>query len=117
MRALFNKHVQEHLTSHVIDMTKAFTDLRAVVVTQLETQTQRSAPRRARGGTEARPQEQAAQDEYFRELSTQTHHHQGKLDELRHTVTTLNNTVHQMKRRMEEMRMRQERPMQELTMR
>ena len=101
----------------MIDMTKAFTDLRAVVVTQLETQTQRSAPRRARGGTEARPQEQAAQDEYFRELSTQTHHHQGKLDELRHTVTTLNNTVHHMKRRMEEMRMRQERPMQELTMR
>lgn len=98
-------------------MTKAFTDLRAVVVTQPETQTQRSAPRRTRGGTEARPQEQAAQDEYFRELSTQTHQHQGELDELRHTVTTLNNTVHHMERRMEEMRMRQERPIQELTMR
>ena len=84
---------------------------------ETEPQTQRTAPRRTRGGAEARPQEQAAQEVYLSELSTQTHNHQGEIDELRHRVTNTDNNVHHLERRLEEIRMRQERPIQELTMR
>ena len=84
---------------------------------ETEPQTQRTAPRRTRGDLEARPQEQAAQEVYLSELSTQTHNHQGEIDELRHRITNINNNVHHLERRLEEICMRQERPIQELTMR
>ena len=84
---------------------------------ETERQTQRTAPRRTRGDLGARPQEQAAQEVYLSELSTQTQNHQGEIDELRHGVNNINNNVHHLERRLEEIRMRQERPIQELTMR
>lgn len=84
---------------------------------ETERQTQRTAPRRTRGDWGARPQEQAAQEVYLSELSTQTQNHQGEIDELRHRVNNVDNNVHHLERRLEEIRMRQERPIQELTMR
>ena len=80
-------------------------------------QSQRTAPRRTRGDLGARPQEQAAQEVYLSELSTQTHNHQGEIDELRHRVNNVDNNVHHLERRREEIRIRQERAIQELTMR
>ena len=80
-------------------------------------QTQRTAPRRTRGDLGARPQEQAAQEVYLRELSTQTNNHQGEIDELRRTVNNVDNNVHHLERRLEEIGMRQERSIQELTLR
>ena len=115
MRASVNKHVIEHLTGHLTDIPKAI----AASSTSRETerQTRRTAPRRTRGDLGARPQEQAAQEVYLSELSTQTHSHQGEIDELRHRVNNVDNNVHHLERRLEEIRMRQERPIQELTMR
>ena len=84
---------------------------------ETERQTQRTAPRRTRGDLGARPQEQAAQEVHLSELSTQTQNHQGQIDELRHRVNNIDNNVHHLERRLEEVRMRQERPIQELTMR
>lgn len=60
-------------------------------------------------------QEQASQEVSLSELSTQTHNHQGEIDELRHG--NVDNNVHNLERRLEEFRMRQGRPIQELTMR
>ena len=82
-----------------------------------ERQTRRTAPRRTRGDLGVRPQEQAAQEVYLSELSRQTQNHQGEIDELRHRVNNVDNNVHHLERRLEEIRMRQERPIQELTMR
>ena len=114
MRARVNKHVTEQLTGHLIDISKAI----AASSTSRETerQTRRTAPRRTRGDLGAHPQEQAPQEVYLSELSTQTHYHQGEIDELRHRVTNADNNV-LLERRPEEIRMRQERPIQELTMR
>ena len=81
---------------------------------ETEPQTQRTAPRRTRGDLGARPQERTAQEVYLSELSTQTHNHQGEIDEL---ITNTENNIHHLERRLEEIRMRQERPIQELTMR
>ena len=77
---------------------------------EAEPQTQRAAPRRTGGDLGARPQEQAAQEVYLSELSTQTHNHQGEIDELRHRITNTDNNVHHLERRLE-------RPIQDLTMR
>ena len=84
---------------------------------ETEPQTQRTPPRRTRGGLEAHPQEQAAQELYLSKLSTQTHNHQGEIDVLRHRITNTDNSVHHLERRLEEFRMRQERPIQDLTIR
>ena len=105
----------EQLTGHLIDMSKKIVALSTS--REPEPQTQRTAPRRTRGDLGARPQEQAAQEVYLSELSTQTHNHQGEIDELRHRITNTDNNVHHLERRLEEIRMRQERPIQELTMR
>ena len=115
MRANVNKHVIEQLTGHLTDISKAIVALSTSRET--EPQTQRTAPRRTRGGLEAHTQVQAAQELYLSELSTQTHNHQGEIDELRHRITNTDNNVHHLERRLEEIRMRQERPVQELTMR
>ena len=115
LRAAVTKHVHEQLTSHMVDMSKAIADLLPAQGT--ETQTQRNPPRRTRGGMEARPQEQAAQDVYMGELSAQTHQQRAEIDDLRHMTATLSNTVQHLERRLEEARMRQERPIQELTLR
>ena len=103
----------EQLTGHLTDMSRKIVALS----TSREPQTQRTAPRRARGDLGARPQEQTAQEVYLSELSTQTHNNQGEIDELRHRITNTDNNIHHVERRLEEIRMRQERPIQELTMR
>ena len=115
MRASVNKHIVEQLTGHLTDMSKKIVSLSTS--REAGPQTQRTAPRRTRGDLGARPQEQAAQEVYLSELSTQTHNHQGEIDELRHRVNNVDNNVHHLERRLEEIRMRQERPIQELTMR
>ena len=99
----------------MMDMSKAIADLLPAQGT--ETQTQRNPPRRTRAGMEARPQEQAAQDDYMGELLAQTHRQRAEIDDLRRIVATLSNTVQHLERRLEEACMRQERPVQELTSR
>ena len=96
MRANVNKHIVEQLTGHLTDMSKKIVALSTARET--EPQTQRTAPRRTRNGLEARPQEQAA------------YNHQGERNEQRQIV-------HNQDGRLEESRMRQERSIQELTMR
>lgn len=115
LRATVNKHVQEQLTSHTMDMVKEFAALKAAQSS--ETEPQRNAPRRTRGGMESRPQEQASQEVYVSELSTQVNQQRNEIDEMKRIITGLNNTVHHQERRLEEVRMRQERPIQELTLR
>ena len=96
-------------------MSKEMAALSTSIAT--ERQTRRTAPRRTRGDLGARPQEQAAQEVYLRELSIQTNNHQGEIDELRRTVNNVDNNVHHLERRLEEIGMRQERSIQELTLR
>jgi len=86
----------EQLTGHLIDMSKKIVALSTS--REPEPQTQRTAPRRTRDGLEARPQEQAA------------YNHQGERNEQRQIV-------HNRDGPLEEGRMRQERSIQELTMR
>ena len=97
-----NKHIVEQLTSHLTDMSKKIVSL--CTSREAGPQTQRAAPRRTRGDLGARPQEQAAQEVYLSELSTQTHNHQGEIDEL---ITNTDNNVHHLERPLEEIRMRQ----------
>ena len=99
----------------MMDMSKAIADLLPAQGT--ETQTQRNPPRRTRGGMEARPQEQAAQDVCMGELLAQTHRQRAEIDDLRHMVATLSNKVQHLERQLEEARMRQERTIQEFTSR
>ena len=116
MRANVNEHIIEQLTGHLTDyMSKEMAALSTSIAT--ERQTRRTAPRRTRGDLGAHPQEQASQEVYLSELSTQTHNHQGEIDELRHRITNTNNNVHHLERRLEEIGMRQERSIHELTMR
>ena len=98
----------EQLTGHLTDMSKKIVSLSTS--REAEPQTQRAAPRRTGGDLGARPQEQAAQEVYLSESSTQTHNHQGEIDELRHRITNTDNNVHHLERRLE-------RPIQNLTMR
>ena len=105
----------EQPTCHLTDMSKKSVSLSTS--REAEPQTQRAVPRRTRGDLGARPQEQAAQEVYLSELSTQTHSRQGEIDELIHRITNTANNLHHLERRLEEIRMRQERPIQELTMR
>ena len=78
----------------------------------------RSAPtRRARGGMESFPQEQASQEGFFNELSTRTQHQRNEIDEMRRTINILSNTVNHLERQQGEARIRQERPVQELALR
>ena len=86
----------EQLTGHLTDMSKKIVALSTSRET--EPQTQQTAPRRTRDGLEARPQEQTA------------YNHQGERNEQRQIV-------HNPDGRLQESRMRQERSIQELTMR
>lgn len=114
LRAAVNKHVHEQLTSHLMDMSKAFA---AVIAKSSDTGTQRTAPRRTRGGMEARPQEQTSHEGYLSELSTESQLQRNEIDEVRRVNAGLSSTVQHLERRQEEARMRQERSIQELTLR
>ena len=116
LRPAVNKHVHEQLTSHMIDMTKAFAALKAAQAA--ESETPKNLPsRRTRGGMEARPQEQASHEGYLADLATLCHEQRNEIDELRRLVNALSSSAQNLERRLEEARMRQERPMQELTLR
>ncbi len=105
------------MASHMMDMAKKV----AEVIPEPsgdQTRAHRSAPpRRTRGGMESHPQEQASQEGYLVELSTRTQHQRNEIDEMRRIITALTNTVHHLERQVEEARIRQERPVQELTLR
>ena len=73
--------------------------------------------RRSRGGAEAFPREQACQGGYLHDLSSRTQTQREELDELRSKVSELTNIMHHKERQLKETRMRQERPIQELTLR
>ena len=108
------------MASHVMDMAKKVGVLISVETSGAQTAAHRSGPppRRTRGGgMESLPQEQASQEGYFSELSTRTQHHRTEIDEMRRIITGLTNTVHHLERQVEEARIRQERPVQELTLR
>jgi len=115
LRAVVNKHVHEQLTSHMMDMSKAFAAV--IAAKSSDTGTQRTAPRRTRGGMEARPQEQTSHEGYLSELSTESQLQRNEIDELRRVNAGLSSTVQHLERRLEEARMRQERSIQELTLR
>ena len=72
---------------------------------------------RTRGGVGSFPREQASQEGYLHDLSSRTQTQREELDELRHKVAELSNIIHHLERQLEETRMRQERPIQELTLR
>ena len=97
------------------DMSKEMAALSTSIET--ERQTRRTGLRRTRGDLGARLQEQAAQEVYLSELSTQTNNHQCEIDELRRRANNVDNNVHHLERRLEEIGMRQERSIQELTLR
>lgn len=72
---------------------------------------------RSGDGAEAFPREQASREGYLHDLSIRTQTRREELDELRRKVAELSNIVNHMERQLEEARMRQERPIQELTLR
>ena len=105
------------MASHVMDMAKK---LGIILPESGDEEAQRhrgAAIRRARGGIESSPREQASQEGVFNELSTRTQHQRNEIDELRRVINVLSNTVNHLERQVEEARIRQERPVQELTLR
>jgi len=112
-----NQHVTEQMTSHVMDMAKKI----AQIISESSGsrgEVHRGAPTgRTRGGMESFPQEQASQEGFFHDLSTRTQHQRNEIDEMRRSFNALNSTVPHMERQVEEARIRQERAVQELTLR
>ncbi|XP_068674158.1 TNF receptor-associated factor 6-like [Montipora foliosa] len=115
-RPAVNKHVAEQLNSHLIDMTKAFAVLKSVPSRDLEI-IPRNQIRRTRGGAEVFPQEQASHDVFVNDLATLCERQREELDEMRRLVNALTSSVQHLERRLEDTRMRVERPVQELTVR
>ena len=97
-------------------MTKAFAALKADPSGELEI-APRSPIRRTRGGAEAFPQEQASHDVFVNDLATLCQQQRAEIDEMRQHVNALNSSVQHLERRLEDTRMRVERPVQELTVR
>ena len=71
----------------------------------------------SRGGAEVFPREQASREGYLHDLSSRNQTQREELDELRSKVAELSNIIHHLERQLEETRMKQERPIQELTQR
>ncbi|XP_068674252.1 TNF receptor-associated factor 6-like [Montipora foliosa] len=115
-RPAVNTHVTEQLNSHLIDMTKAFAALKADQSGELEI-APRNQIRRTRLGAEAFPQEQASHDVFVNDLATLCQQQRAEIDEMRQLVTALNSSVQHLERRLEDTRIRVERPVQELTVR
>lgn len=105
------------MASHVMDMAKKLDSMLTESGGTEATSHRGAAVRRARGGVESSPQEQASQEGFFNELSTRTQHQRNEIDEMRRIITALSNTVNHLERQLEEARIRQERPVQELTLR
>ena len=107
------KHVQEELSNHVMDMAKKISDM-AKKISAMSPKSgdeealrhRDAAIRRARGGIESSPQEQANQEGFFNELSTRTQLRQSEIDEMRRAIPVLRNTVKDQERQIKETRMR-----------
>ena len=112
-----NKHVQEKMASHVMDMAKKLGNILPESGDEEAQRHRGTGIRRARGGMESFPREQASQEGFLSELSTRTQHQRNEIDEMRRIITALSNTVNHLERQQEEARMRQERSIQELTLR
>ena len=97
-------------------MTKTLEVLKADQSGELEL-VPRNQIRRTRGGAEAFPQEQASHDVFVNDLATLCQQQRAEIDEMRQLVNALNISVQHLERRLEDTRMRVERPVQELTVR
>lgn len=112
-----NRHVKEQIDGHMMDMAKKLVNI-FPEPGGTEAVEHRCAPARStRGGMESVPQEQASQEVCLNELSTRTQEQRKEIDELKRVITALTNTVHRLEHQVQETRMRQERPVQELNVR
>lgn len=109
-------HVAEQMATHAMEMAKKLGELLGAESGSDTMGGQRNT-RRQRGGAEAFPREQASQEGYLHDLSTRTQTQREEIDELRRKVAELSSIIHHLERQLEETRMRQERPIQELTLR
>lgn len=107
------------MANHTMDMAKKLGEFLGAESGSNTMRGQRNASGtgRSRGGAEAFPREQASQEGYLHDLSSRTQTQREEIDELRRKVAELSNIVHHLERQLEETRMRQERPIQELTLR
>lgn len=105
------------MASHVMDMAKKIGQIISES-SGSRGEVHRGAPTgRTRGGMGSFPREQASQEAFFDDLSTRTQHQRNEIDEMQRTTTDLKSRVTHMERQLEEARIRQERPVQELTLR
>ena len=105
------------MASHVMDMAKKLGNILPESGDEEAQRHRGTGIRRARGGIESSPREQASHEGFFNELSTRTQHQRHEIDELTRVINGLRNTVNHLERQVEEARIRQERPVQELTLR
>lgn len=117
LRTDVEKHFQEKMASHVMDMAKKLGKMLAESGDEEAPRHRGVAARRTRGGMESIPREQASQEGVLNELSTRTQYQRDEIDEIRRVTNGLRNTVTHLERQLEEARIRQERPVQELTLR
>ena len=78
-----NKHVQEELSNHAMYMAKKISAMSPESGDEEAPRHRDAAIRRARGGIESSPQEQANQEGFFNELSTRIQRQQSEIDEMR----------------------------------
>ena len=107
-----DEHVKEKMSSHLMNFTK---ELGALKIEQPGLQAPKSRSRLTMGGVEA--QEQASQEVLPTCLATLCQQQQTEIDGLRRLVHELAGTVEHLERRLNEMCMRVETPLQELTTR
>ena len=107
-----DEHVKEKMVSHLMDFTKVF---EALKIEQPGLQAPKSRSRRTRGGVEA--QEQASEEVLLTNLATLCEQQQTEIDGLRRLVNELTGVVEPLERRLNELCMRVETPLQELTVR
>lgn len=102
LRSDVEKHNREQLTNHVEDLVKTVDSLKSTVA-EMEVQIRK----------ESDPREQAC----LNELSAGAKQQQQQIDEMRGTIDSLSNTVYHLERQQEELRARQEKPLQEMNIR
>ncbi|PFX14515.1 TNF receptor-associated factor 6-like [Stylophora pistillata] len=119
LRIAVIEHVTKELPNHAMEMAKKLGELVETGSGSHDMGGQRNASgtQRPRGGAEAFPREQASQEGYLHDLSSRTQTQRDEIDELRRKVAEMSNLIHHLERQLEETRMRQERPIQELTLR
>ncbi|KAL9955416.1 hypothetical protein ACROYT_G036739 [Oculina patagonica] len=107
LRHLRDGHINENLPNHVVviansvnSLTSAFSEMKV-------------------HKNEPQPQEQASQERYqkINLLSTRTERQRNEIDEMRHSITALTNAVHRLEQQIKESFARQERPLQEMSIR